>query len=71
MKCPVCNAWVEVQETRQRKEGRYRRYQCGNLHTFGTMESLFVIYDEEFKKKKVEKQIERLRAFQFKKKEAA
>jgi len=35
------------------------------------MESLFVIYDEEFKKKKVEKQIERLRAFQFKKKEAA
>jgi len=71
MKCPVCNAWVEVQETRQRANGKYRRYQCGNLHTFGTMESVFVVYDEEFKKKNNEKKIERLRAFQFKKKEAA
>jgi transcriptional regulator NrdR family protein len=62
MKCPVCNAWVEVQETRQRKEGRYRRYQCGNLHTFGTMESLFVIYDEEFKRQNKEARIARLQA---------
>jgi transcriptional regulator NrdR family protein len=69
MKCPVCNAWVEVQETRQRKEGRYRRYQCGNLHTFGTMESLFVIYDEEFKRQNKEARIARLHAS--KKKEAA
>ena len=71
MKCPVCNVWVEVQETRQRKEGRYRRYQCGNLHTFGTMESLFVIYDEEFKKKNTAKKIARLQAVRDKKKEAA
>jgi len=35
------------------------------------MESVFVVYDEEFKKKNNEKKIERLRAFQFKKKEAA
>jgi len=71
MKCPVCNVWTNVQETRQRANGKYRRYQCGNLHTFGTMESVFVVYDEEFKKKNNEKKIERLRAFQFKKKEAA
>ena len=71
MKCPVCDTWTSIKETRQRVNGKYRRYQCGNLHTFGTMESLFVIYDEEFKKKKVEKQISRLRAFQFKKKEPA
>lgn len=39
MKCPVCNAWTEVKETRTRKDGeKYRRYQCANLHRFSTNE---------------------------------
>ena len=71
MKCPVCDTWTSVEETRQRVNGKYRRYQCANLHTFGTMESLFVIYDEEFKKKNTAKKIARLQAVRDKKKEAA
>ena len=62
MKCPVCNVWVELQETRKRAGGTYRRYECGNLHTFGTMESVIAIYDEEFKKKNKEERIARLQA---------
>lgn len=39
MKCPVCNAWTEVKETRTRKDGeKYRRYECANLHRFSTNE---------------------------------
>lgn len=62
MKCPVCNVWVELLETRKRAGGIYRRYECGNLHTFGTMESLIAVYDEEFKKKNKEERIARLQA---------
>ena len=39
MKCPTCNAWVEVIETRQRKGYTYRRYTCANKHRFSTRES--------------------------------
>jgi len=62
MKCPVCQVWVELLETRKRAGGTYRRYECGNLHTFGTMESLIAVYDEEFKKKNKEERIARLQA---------
>lgn len=42
MKCPVCNAWVTVLETRGVKtiNGKYRRYECGNLHRFTTEERI-------------------------------
>lgn len=39
MKCPQCDAWTEVRETRQRGDGtRRRRYECANLHRFTTIE---------------------------------
>ena len=38
MNCPKCNAWTEVLETRQRKAGTYRRYECANLHRFSTID---------------------------------
>lgn len=38
MKCPICNAWSDVKETRQKKDHKYRRYECGNLHRFTTRE---------------------------------
>jgi len=67
--CPVCGVWAELKETRKREGGIYRRYECGNFHTFGTMESVIAIYDEEFKKQNREKRIARLQAS--KKKEPA
>ncbi len=36
MNCPKCDAWTEVLETRKRKAGTYRRYECANLHRFST-----------------------------------
>lgn len=39
MKCPVCNAWAYVKETRrQAGNEKLRRYECGNLHRFTTVE---------------------------------
>lgn len=40
MKCPDCKTKViMVLETRPRANGdRYRRYECGNLHRFTTVE---------------------------------
>lgn len=39
MKCPVCNAWVSVKETRAKPQNTtYRRYECGNEHRFTTVE---------------------------------
>lgn len=41
MKCPVCKAWVEVKETRDRPGNiKYRRYQCANIHRFVTHEKV-------------------------------
>lgn len=41
MKCPRCDAWAEVLETRVRVDGvRRRRYVCANLHRFTTLEVL-------------------------------
>lgn len=36
MKCPTCNAWTRVLETRN----DYRKRECGNLHRFWTVESI-------------------------------
>ena len=39
MRCPVCQTWVQVKETRQRPNNTiYRRYECANLHRFVTNE---------------------------------
>lgn len=39
MKCPECNAWTSVLETRKRANGtKARRYQCANEHRFTTNE---------------------------------
>jgi transcriptional regulator NrdR family protein len=39
MKCPHCEAWTEVRETRKRADGtKRRRYECANLHKFTTLE---------------------------------
>lgn len=41
MKCPQCGAWVQVMETRNKPDGsRRRRYECGNLHRFTTLETV-------------------------------
>jgi len=41
MICPVCKAWVEVKETRQRPDNNtYRRYECANTHRFVTTEAV-------------------------------
>ena len=39
VKCPVCDQWVSVLETRGRDNNEtYRRYQCANEHRFTTKE---------------------------------
>ena len=40
MKCPVCEAWTSVKETRTRKTDGVivRRYECANMHRFSTEE---------------------------------
>lgn len=40
MKCPLCNAWTSVKETRETAGGRTRRSRlCANGHTFPTYET--------------------------------
>ena len=40
-RCPECNVWTEVIDTRVRSDGsRRRRYQCANLHKFWTEERI-------------------------------
>lgn len=45
MKCPICNAWTDVLETRKRSTGTYRRYECGNLHRFSTLNGVVTRVD--------------------------
>ena len=41
MKCPQCNAWSVVKDTRKRSDNTtYRRYECANLHRFSTIERI-------------------------------
>lgn len=39
MKCPTCNAWTNVPETRPIKLCVKRRRECANLHRFTTYET--------------------------------
>jgi transcriptional regulator NrdR family protein len=44
MRCPTCQTWTEVLETRTRQDGtRRRRYVCANLHKFNTVERVEVV----------------------------
>ena len=44
MLCPICKAWVEVLETRQRPDNlTYRRYECANTHRFVTSEAVIKV----------------------------
>jgi len=46
MKCPICNTWTLVKETRKRDNNiTVRRYECANLHTFKTTEQVTQIFD--------------------------
>ena len=50
MKCPICNAWTLVKDTRKRENNiTIRRYECGNLHTFKTTEQITQIIDSAYK----------------------
>jgi transcriptional regulator NrdR family protein len=41
MRCPVCQTWVQVKETRQKPDNIiYRRYECANTHRFVTTEQV-------------------------------
>jgi len=41
MKCPVCDTWTTVKDTRRKENNvRYRRYECGNTHRFITLETI-------------------------------
>jgi transcriptional regulator NrdR family protein len=50
MKCPQCNTYTEVLETRTRTDGVVRRrYMCANMHRFTTLE---VVVEDRQKKEK-------------------
>ena len=38
MKCPICNVWTNVLDTRNKKSVTVRRRKCGNEHVFITEE---------------------------------
>ena len=40
MKCPTCNAWTEVNDTRNKGNHVLRRRECANGHKFNTIEQL-------------------------------
>ena len=40
MKCPTCDVYTRILETRANPDGMRRRYQCANLHRFTTQETL-------------------------------
>jgi hypothetical protein len=45
-RCPVCNSWTALLETRKRDIGIYRRYECANLHRFSTINDCVTRVDE-------------------------
>jgi hypothetical protein len=46
-RCPVCNTWTDLLETRKREVGVYRRYECANLHRFSTVNDYVMRIDEK------------------------
>lgn len=48
MKCPVCGVWTLIKETRTRENNtKYRRYECGNIHRFTTVEVIDKIIQQK------------------------
>jgi len=45
MKCPYCNSWTYVKDTRTRKTdgARRRMYLCANEHRFTTIERVYEV----------------------------
>lgn len=40
MRCPLCNAPTDIEETRTTSKGYVRRRECFNGHTFSTVEAV-------------------------------
>ena len=53
MNCPICNAWTQTNDTRNKGDRMVRRRECGNGHRFNTEERVVV------KKRKAEKDANR------------
>lgn len=54
MKCPICNAWTLIKQSRESTDfGYIRRRECANLHRFTTAE--VIIPDEILTEKKRER----------------
>jgi len=50
MKCPICNTWTRVLQTRNvkgKENEKRRRYECANLHRFSTLETIFLQINEQ------------------------
>ena len=53
MKCPVCGVWTQVKETRKLDDTtKTRRYECGNEHTFRTVETVVKVIKGDAKQNK-------------------
>jgi transcriptional regulator NrdR family protein len=53
MKCPICGVWTLIKETRKQDDNsKARRYECGNLHTFRTVEHITKIIGQNAKQNK-------------------
>ena len=40
MKCPICNAWTFIKDTRSKDTRVHRRRECANGHKFSTDERI-------------------------------
>lgn len=40
MSCPECGKWTRVLQTRSHEDYVQRRYECGNMHRFSTIEKI-------------------------------
>ena len=58
MKCPQCNAWTTVLETRTRQDNTKRRtIECANLHKFHTVERVETVTKGGNRKTKEDKSL--------------
>ena len=54
MKCPICQAWTIIKQSRESPDfGYLRRRECANLHRFTTAE--VIIPDQMLTEKKMER----------------
>lgn len=48
MKCPICNTWTRVLQTRSVQDSeKRRRYECANMHRFSTLEKILLEINEQ------------------------